>query len=151
MDLPTYHGAARYRQAPPAAIADLAISLSPGGASFASSGASLWAPRWDGVTGGVIAFLATGTVSNRTSSYKPSSSGTTTGGGTINACLTGPSGTDFDLYLQKLSGSTWTDVAKSESASSTETIAYAAGAGTYRVEVYAYSGSGSYTLRYDIP
>ncbi|MFB9315695.1 M4 family metallopeptidase [Nocardioides plantarum] len=103
-------------------------------------------------TGGTCTKVtATGTVSNRASSYKPSSTGIATSGGTINACLTGPSGSDFDLYLQKKSGSSWTDVAASESAGSTETIAYTAGSGTYRLEVYAYSGSGSYTLKYDIP
>ncbi|WP_134768211.1 M4 family metallopeptidase [Nocardioides sp. 1609] len=94
---------------------------------------------------------ATGTVSSRTSSYKPSTSGFTTTGGTINACLTGPSGTDYDLYLQRRSGTSWVDVAKSESAASTEQVTYSAASGTYRIEVYAYSGSGSYTLRYDTP
>ncbi|MDO9456076.1 M4 family metallopeptidase [Nocardioides sp.] len=103
-------------------------------------------------TGGTCTeFTATGTLSSKTSTYKPSTSGFTTTGGVINACLTGPSSADFDLYVQKLSGSTWSDVAKSESASSTETIAYTAGSGTYRVEVYAYSGSGSYTVKYDTP
>jgi Zn-dependent metalloprotease len=103
-------------------------------------------------TGGACSeFTTTASISSRTSSYKPSTSGFTTTGGVINACLTGPSGTDFDLYVQKLSGSTWSDVAKSETASSTETIAYTAGSGTYRIEVYAYSGSGSYTLKYDTP
>jgi Zn-dependent metalloprotease len=95
---------------------------------------------------------AAGTVASRASSYKPSTSGFTAAAGVINACLTGPSGTDFDLFLQKRSSSgTWSDVAASESSSSSESIAYTAGAGTYRVEVYAYSGSGSYTLRYDVP
>ncbi|MAS53241.1 MAG: M4 family metallopeptidase [Nocardioides sp.] len=93
----------------------------------------------------------TGSLSNRTSQWKPSTSGFTTSGGTINACLTGPSSADFDLYLQKKSGSSWYDVAASESASSTEQIAYSAGSGTYRIEVYSYSGSGSYTLKYDTP
>lgn len=102
-------------------------------------------------TGTCSEFTTTASISNRTSSYKPSTSGFSTSGGVINACLTGPSGTDFDLYVQKLSGSTWSDVAKSESASSTEQIAYNAGSGTYRIEVYAYSGSGTYTLKYDTP
>ncbi|GGR57340.1 hypothetical protein GCM10008959_18840 [Deinococcus seoulensis] len=56
------------------------------------------------------------------------------------------SGTDFDLYLQKKSGSRWVDVAASEGSSSNESVTYNAGSGTYRWEVYAYSGSGSYTL-----
>ncbi|WP_193607634.1 M4 family metallopeptidase [Nocardioides lijunqiniae] len=95
---------------------------------------------------------ASGTVASRASSYKPSTSGFTAAAGVINACLTGPSGTDFDLFLQRRSSSgTWSDVAASEGSSSSESIAYTAAAGTYRVEVYAYSGSGSYTLRYDVP
>ncbi len=93
----------------------------------------------------------TGSVTSRTSSYKPSTTGFAAATGTINACLTGPSGTDFDLYLQKRSGTSWVDVAASESASSVEQIAYNGTAGTYRIEVYAYAGSGSYTLKYDTP
>ncbi|MFC4639477.1 S8 family peptidase [Deinococcus hohokamensis] len=88
----------------------------------------------------------TGSVSQGTSSYKPGTAGFTYAGGTLKATLSGPSGTDFDLYLQKYNGSTWADVAASEGASSSESINYAAGSGTYRWEVYAYSGSGSYTL-----
>ena len=66
--------------------------------------------------------------------------------GTHKACLTGPSGADFDLYLYKWNGSAWSIVARSESSTSTETIAYAGTAGYYYWEVYSYSGSGSYTL-----
>ncbi|GHF83004.1 serine protease [Deinococcus ficus] len=89
----------------------------------------------------------TGSVSQGTSSYKPGTGGFSFTGGTLQANLTGPSGTDFDLYLQKFNGSTWADVASSESGTSTESINYAATSGTYRWEVYAYSGSGSYTLK----
>jgi Zn-dependent metalloprotease len=61
--------------------------------------------------------------------------------------LTGPAtGVDFDLYLQKLSGTTWTSVAAGESATATENVTYNGTAGTYRWRVYAYSGSGSFTL-----
>ncbi|MFC3860411.1 S8 family peptidase [Deinococcus antarcticus] len=88
----------------------------------------------------------TGTVSSKTSSYKPGSSGFSYAGGTLKATLSGPSGTDFDLYLQKYNGSTWADVASSEGSTSSESITYNATSGTYRWEVYAYSGSGSYTL-----
>ena len=93
----------------------------------------------------------TGSATNGFSTYKPSSSGFTAAAGTINGCLTGPSGVDLDLYLQRLSGGSWVDVAASESATATETIAYSAAAGTYRWDVYAYSGSGSFTLKYDTP
>ena len=60
--------------------------------------------------------------------------------------LTGPVGPDFDLYLQKLSGSTWTSVAAGETSTSIENVSYSGTSGTYRWRVYAYSGSGSFTL-----
>jgi len=66
--------------------------------------------------------------------------------GTIRLCLAGPSGTDFDLYLQKRSGSTWSTVAQGTTSSSSESIAYNGTSGTYRYVVLAYSGSGSYVL-----
>lgn len=102
-----------------------------------------------GTTGGgaCTKVTATGTGTAGASTYKPSTSGFSVVAGTIKGCLTGPSGSDLDLYLQKLSGSTWTDVAAAETASSSETITYTAGAGTYRWDVYAYSGSGAYTLK----
>ena len=95
---------------------------------------------------------ATGSATSGFSTYKPSSSGFTAAAGTIKGCLTGPSGVDLDLYLQRRNTSgSWVDVAASESATSTETITYSATAGTYRWDVYAYSGSGSFTLKYDVP
>jgi Zn-dependent metalloprotease len=93
----------------------------------------------------------TGTTSRGVSVYRPSSSGFTTSGGLITACLTGPSTADFDLYLQRWNGASWSDVAASESPSSTETISYNAASGTFRLEVYGYSGSGSFTLKYNTP
>ncbi|GAA5511986.1 aqualysin-1 [Deinococcus carri] len=88
----------------------------------------------------------TGSVSQGSSSYKPGSSGFNYGGGSLKATLSGPSGTDFDLYLSRWNGSSWVDVAASEGGTSAESISYNAASGTYRWEVYAYSGSGSYTL-----
>ena len=93
----------------------------------------------------------TGSTSTGVSVYRPSSSGFSTSGGLITACLTGPSNADFDLYLQRWNGAWWSDVAASESPSSTETIRYNAGSGTFRLEVYGYSGSGSFTLKYNTP
>lgn len=85
--------------------------------------------------------------SARVSQYQPGTSGFSYTGGTMNAVLTGPaSGADFDLYLQRLSGSTWSTVASSLGVTASETINYAATAGTYRWRVYSYSGTGSYTL-----
>jgi subtilisin family serine protease len=81
------------------------------------------------------------------SSFQPGTSGyAVTASGSHTATLTGPSGTDFDLYLQKWNGSSWVDVASGTSASSVENVSYSGTAGTYRWEVYSYSGSGSYTL-----
>ncbi|MVN85377.1 carboxypeptidase [Deinococcus sp. HMF7620] len=87
-----------------------------------------------------------GTVSSGGTSYQPGTAGFSYAGGTLKGNLTGPSGTDFDLYLQKLNGSTWTQVGASEGSTSTEAITYNAASGTYRWRVYAYSGSGNYTL-----
>lgn len=79
--------------------------------------------------------------------YKPSSTGYVSSiSGTHTAALTGPAGTDFDLYLQKLSGSTWQNVKTSEGSTSTENISYAGTAGTYRWRIYAYQGSGTYNI-----
>ena len=42
------------------------------------------------------------------------------GGGTLTGTLSGSSGTDFDLYLQKLSSGSWVTVASSEGSASSE-------------------------------
>ena len=80
------------------------------------------------------------------SQYQPGTGGFTYTGGTLRGTLSGPSGTDFDLYLQRNSSGFWTTVASSLGTSSSETINYAASAGTYRWRVYSYRGSGAYTL-----
>lgn len=67
-------------------------------------------------------------------------------GGTITANLAGPSNADFELKLEKWSGSAWVQVASSTGPTSTETISYAAAAAYYRITVFSYSGSGNYTL-----
>ena len=67
--------------------------------------------------------------------------------GTHKGCLVGPtSGADFDLYLQKWTGSTWIIVASSESVTSNETISYTGTSGYYRWQIYSYSGSGTYNF-----
>jgi len=60
--------------------------------------------------------------------------------------LRGPSNTDFDLYLQKWNGFSWTIVARSESSTSEEQIAYNGTSGYYRWRVYSFRGSGSYSF-----
>lgn len=88
-----------------------------------------------------------GSVSRKgASSYQPSSSGTSVTVSAQTLSLTGPSSADFDLYLQKKSGSSWSTVASSTGSTSTESISYSGTSGTYRVRVYSYSGSGSYSL-----
>lgn len=98
--------------------------------------------------GTVACTSATGTLSGTgANSYQPSSTGYVSSiSGAHTATLSGPGGTDFDLYLQKLSGSTWTQVASSLGSTSTESINYNGTAGTYRWRVYSYSGSGTYTI-----
>jgi aminopeptidase S len=93
----------------------------------------------------------TGSLTSGGSSYQPSTTGFTAAAGTIKGCLDGPTGTDFDLYLQKLSGSTWSNVAQGITSGPDETVTYTAAAGTYRWRVHAYSGSGSWSLGYDMP
>jgi streptogrisin C len=66
--------------------------------------------------------------------------------GTHRGCLDGPSGVDFDLYLQKWNGSSWSTVASGTSAAPDEQISYSGTSGYYRYRVYSYSGSGSYTM-----
>ncbi|WP_233554675.1 M14 family zinc carboxypeptidase [Deinococcus cavernae] len=82
------------------------------------------------------------------SDYAPNSTGFTYAGGTIKGVLTGPSGTDFDLYLEKKSTTTtsWTTVARSAGITANESITYSATSGTYRWKVTAYSGGGDITL-----
>jgi subtilisin family serine protease len=65
--------------------------------------------------------------------------------GAIEVCLDGPTGTDFDVSLQKSSWFGWSTVAQGTSASADEKFTYTGTAGTYRLVVRAYSGSGAYT------
>jgi len=94
----------------------------------------------------------TGSLSSGGSEYQPNgdyyyaaSSATHSG------ILSGPSGTDFDLYLQKWSGNRWRNVDKSISSGSEESIDYNGSSGYYVWRVVSYSGSGSYSLCLDIP
>ncbi|WP_369370744.1 S1 family peptidase [Promicromonospora sp. Populi] len=92
-----------------------------------------------------------GSLTSGASAYEPTSTGFTASAGTITGCLDGPSGVDFDLYLQRLSGSTWSNVAQGITSAPDETVSYSGTAGTYRWRVLAYSGSGSYTGGYSTP
>jgi streptogrisin C len=94
----------------------------------------------------------TGSLTSGQSVYQPDGSYyQTTASGTHSACLDGPDGTDFDLYLQRWNGLSWVNVASGSTAAPDETITYNGAAGYYRYRVHAYSGSGSYTLGYTRP
>jgi subtilisin family serine protease len=90
----------------------------------------------------------TGTLSGAgANAYQPNGSYyQSTISGTHSGNLTGPSGTDFDLYLQKWNGSSWATVSSSLGSTSTESVSYSGTAGYYRWRIYSYSGSGSYSL-----
>jgi streptogrisin C len=109
------------------------------------SGASLKATH--SASSGCSGTLYSGTISSGQNQYHPngsyyysSVSGTHTGD------LDGPNGVDFDLYLQKWNGSSWSAVKSSTSSGPDESVSYSGTAGYYRWRVHAYSGSGSYTL-----
>ena len=88
----------------------------------------------------------TGSLAAGASTTRPSSYYTSTVSGTHAGCLTGPAGTDFDLYLLKWNGSAWATVASGTGSSSTENVTYSGTSGYYVWQVRAYSGSGSFTL-----
>ncbi|WP_371779621.1 S1 family peptidase [Streptosporangium subroseum] len=99
-------------------------------------------------TGGCTGYqnTYTGSLTSNQSAYATSSTGYSAAAGVHRVCLDGPTGTDFDIYLQKLSGSTWTNVASGTTSGPDEAFTYTGTAGTYRVRVHAYSGSGSFSL-----
>ena len=71
--------------------------------------------------------------------------------GAYTATLTGPAGTNFNLYLQQYNGFSWVTVAQSVLAGSSESINYTSTAGNYRFVANSASGSGSYTVSYNYP
>jgi hypothetical protein len=102
---------------------------------------------------GAGAVTQTGTLANGGTAYAPSASPgyVSAGTGTFTLQLSGPSGTDFDLFLYKWSNNAWTKVAASEGNTSSESISYNGTAGYYYAQVKSYSGSGTYTLTYAFP
>ncbi|MFI5729276.1 M4 family metallopeptidase [Kribbella sp. NPDC051587] len=65
--------------------------------------------------------------------------------GQLKVCLDGPTGADFDVYLQKQSGFSWVTVAQGITPNPDESFSYNNTAGTYRLVVKADSGSGAFT------
>lgn len=94
----------------------------------------------------------TGTLASGGSAYQPNNLYYYSGvSGVHSACLDGPDGTDFDLYLQKWNGRGWATVAAAEGPNPDEKIAYTGTYGYYRYRVNASSGSGPYLLGYKAP
>ncbi|MGH3736627.1 MAG: S1 family peptidase [Micromonosporaceae bacterium] len=118
---------------------NLTLVTGGGGPSPTPTGTT---PPPGGCTGysGTLSGTGAGQYQPNGSYYRSTVSGTHVG------CLDGPSGVDFDLYLQRWNGSGWSTVARSESPGPDERISYGGTAGYYRYLVYAYSGSGSYTM-----
>jgi hypothetical protein len=83
--------------------------------------------------------------------YQPDGSYYYTSGGSQRGYLRGPSGVNFDLYLQKYQGGSYQTVASATSGSSDEDISYDASAGYYVWRVESQSGSGSYDFYLDKP
>ena len=75
----------------------------------------------------------------------------TANSGTHRGCLDGPTGVDFDLYLWKWNGSSWSTVAQGITSAPDETVTYSGTAGYYVWRVESYSGSGSYTFAMQRP
>jgi Zn-dependent metalloprotease len=110
------------------------------------SGLSIKATYTGTTTPTCTSYSGSFTGANQTA-YAPASTGYTSSvSGSHTGKLTGPSGADFDVYLQKLSGSTWSNVASGTGSTSTENVTYSGTAGTYRWRIFSYSGSGSWTL-----
>ncbi|GAB3932802.1 hypothetical protein GCM10029976_039280 [Kribbella albertanoniae] len=66
--------------------------------------------------------------------------------GQLKVCLDGPTGSDFDVYLQQqLFGYYWVTVAQGITPNPDESFTYNNTAGTYRLVVKADSGSGAFT------
>lgn len=65
--------------------------------------------------------------------------------------MSGPTGSDFDLYVQRWNGREWVTVAQSTSPGSTESLTYRGASGYYRYVVHAWSGSGAYSMGVSLP
>ena len=66
------------------------------------------------------------------------------------ACLDAPDGTEFDLFLQRLSGNSFHTVAKA-TGTGDKSLSANLRSGTYRYVVSASAGSGAYTLGFSTP
>lgn len=96
-------------------------------------------------------YTYSGSLSSGQSGYAPGSGGFYAYAGTHRGCLDGPTGADFDLYLERWNGYSWSWVARGISSGPDETVTYTGSAGYYRWRVHAYSGSGSLVVAFDTP
>jgi hypothetical protein len=71
--------------------------------------------------------------------------------GTQSGWLQGPAGTDFDLYLMRLDGTSWSVVAQSDGSTSSKYVAYTGPAGYYAWRISSQSGSGDYDFWMKLP
>src|SRR4030095_13543185 len=71
--------------------------------------------------------------------------------GTHRACLDGPTGANFNLYLQKWNGSSWATVASATSSGPDQTLTSKGTGGYYTYLVQSAPGSGGYSIGYTTP
>lgn len=90
----------------------------------------------------------TGTLTSGTDDQYTYSTSST---GTHNFQLSGPASADFDLYLYKKKGRSYSTVDSSTGTTSTETISSSNKSGSFLVQVISASGAGAYSLCYDLP
>lgn len=125
---------------------------SPNRLLFVGTGGTTPPPDPTPTTCSTMPETETGSLTSGGVSYHPGTSDYySSGAGTHVGCISGPAGTDFDLYLEKWNGSTWVVVAQGVSSTSEEKITYTGTSGYYSWRVESYSGSGSYTFGLDRP
>ena len=90
----------------------------------------------------------TGSLSGKgANQYQPNGTYWQAGAGLHRGTLSGPAGTDFDLYLYQWKNSQWTQVAAGTGTTSTEVVTFDGAAGYYIWMVKSYNGSGAYDLQ----
>jgi IgA Peptidase M64 len=96
-------------------------------------------------------FTRTGSLPAGGTAYQPDGSYYYATAGTHRACLDGPTGANFNLYLLKWNGSSWQTVSSATSAGPDESLAYNGTAGYYIYQLRSITGSGSYSFAYTTP
>lgn len=126
--------------------AGLATLLMASGAAFAHGGRSTMPTRAAaGCPNGYRAY--TGALGQGADGYQPKGTFYHAAAGVEAAILSGPYGTDFDLYLYKWNRYWgWQIVASSTGPTSAESIRFRGPSGYYLWDVNAYTGNGAYRL-----